>query len=90
MPGPFIKIHSMIPLSADSNLVPLSLKGTGTRDLIWLKVVSLYRSWLVGLTDDRKNFFKCCFIFFINILKSLVVQAKFMPIADVNRIGFVN
>ena len=28
------------------------LKGTGTRDLIWLKVVSLYRSWLVGLTDD--------------------------------------
>ena len=28
------------------------LKGTGTRDLIWLKVVSLDRSWLVGLTDD--------------------------------------
>ena len=27
-------------------------KGTGTRDLIWLKVVSLDRSWLVGLTDD--------------------------------------
>ena len=26
-------------------------KGTGTRDLIWLKVVSLDRSWLVGLTD---------------------------------------
>ena len=28
------------------------LKGTGTRDLIWLKVISLDRSWLVGLTDD--------------------------------------
>ena len=25
----------------------LALKGTGTRDLIWLKVVSLDRSWLV-------------------------------------------
>ena len=30
----------------------LTLKGTGTRDLIWLKVLSLDRSWLVGLTDD--------------------------------------
>jgi len=28
------------------------LKGTGTQDLIWLKVVSLDRSWLEGLTDD--------------------------------------
>ena len=28
------------------------IKGTGTRDLIWLKVVSLDRSWLVGLTGD--------------------------------------
>ena len=28
------------------------IKGTGTRDLIWPKVVSLDRSWLVGLTDD--------------------------------------
>ena len=27
-------------------------EGTGTRDLIWLKVVSLDRSWLVGLMDD--------------------------------------
>ena len=27
-------------------------KGTGTQDLIWLKVVSLDRSWLVGLTED--------------------------------------
>ena len=34
--------------------------------------------------------FKCCYIFFINILKSLVVLAKFMPIANVNRIVFVN
>ena len=30
----------------------LCFKGTGTRDLIWLKVVSLDRYWLVGLTDD--------------------------------------
>ena len=30
----------------------ISFKGTGTRDSIWLKVVSLDRSWLVGLTDD--------------------------------------
>ena len=28
------------------------LKGTWTRDLIWLKAVSLDRSWLEGLTDD--------------------------------------
>ena len=28
------------------------IKGTGTRDLIWLKVISLDRSWLVGLTED--------------------------------------
>ena len=28
------------------------VKGTGTRDLIWLKVVLLDRSWLAGLTDD--------------------------------------
>jgi hypothetical protein len=27
-------------------------KATGTQDLILLKVVSLDRSWLVGLTDD--------------------------------------
>ena len=49
---------------------PSPLKGTGTRDLIWLKVLSLDRSWLVGLTDDLKKNLKCCFIFFINILKS--------------------
>ena len=34
------------------NFKGIVLKGTGTRDLIWLKVVSLDRSWLVGLTDD--------------------------------------
>ena len=28
------------------------LKGQGPRDLIWLKVVSLGRSWWVGLTED--------------------------------------
>jgi len=32
--------------------IELSLKGAGTRDLIWLKVVSLERSWWVGLTED--------------------------------------
>ena len=62
------------------------VKGTGTRDLIWLKVVSLERSWWVGLTEDLCFFF----IFFINILKSLVVLLKSMPIANENRIGFVN
>ena len=29
-----------------------AFKGTGTRDLILLKVVSLERSWRVGLTED--------------------------------------
>ena len=53
-------------------------------------MVSLDRSWLVGPSDDLKKIFKRCFIFFINILKSLVVLAKFVPIANVNRIGFVN
>ena len=67
-----------------------NLKGTGTQDLIWLKVVTLDRSWLVGLTDDLLKFFKCCFMFLIILLKSLVVQAKLMPIANVNRIVFVN
>ena len=33
------------------NFLP-DIKGTGTRDLIWLKVVSLNRSWLVGLTEN--------------------------------------
>jgi len=28
------------------------LKGTGTQDLIWIKVLSLDRSRLVGLTDN--------------------------------------
>jgi hypothetical protein len=30
-----------------------TLKGTGTRDYNWLKVVSMERSWSVGLTDDH-------------------------------------
>ena len=34
--------------------------------------------------------FKCFFIFLIIILKSLVALAKIMPIANVNRIVFVN
>ena len=44
------KIDCQDLLANDIPLCPL--KGTGTRDLIWLKVVSLDRSWLVGLTDD--------------------------------------
>ena len=66
------------------------IKGTGTQDLIWLKVVSLDRSWLVGLTEDLYKFLKCCFIFLIIFQKRLVVLAKIMPIANVNRIVFVN
>ena len=53
-------------------------------------MVSLDRSWLVGLTDDIKKILKCSFILLIDILKSLVVLAKLMPIANVNRIVFVN
>ena len=34
------------------SVIPCLFEGTGTRDLIWLKLVSLDRSWLVGLTDD--------------------------------------
>ena len=34
--------------------------------------------------------FKVFFIFFINIFISLVALAKIMPIANENRIGFVN
>ena len=33
---------------------------------------------------------KVLFIFSINILKSLAVQTKIMPIANEKRIGFVN
>ena len=42
--------------TTDNGMVghPLPLvKWTGTRDLIWLKVISLDRSWLVGLTDEH-------------------------------------
>jgi len=42
----------------------LCLKGTGTRDLIWLTVVLLDRSWLVGLTDDLKIFFLSVGLYF--------------------------
>jgi hypothetical protein len=34
--------------------------------------------------------FKVLLYILINILKMLVVLAKYMPIANVNRIGFVN
>ncbi len=36
------------------------------------------------------KFFKVFFYIFLNILKSLVVLAKIMPIANENRIGFVD
>jgi len=84
------KLLCYCPFTISVTTTSYLIKGTGTRDLIWLKVVSLDRSWLVGLTEDLYKNLKCCFIFFINILKSLVVLAKFMPIANVNRIGFVN
>ena len=47
------------------------LKGTGTRDLILLKVVSLERSWWVGLREELKNFLKWCFIFLIIFFRKL-------------------
>jgi len=40
--------------------------------------------------EDLKKILKYFFIFLIIILKSLVVLAKIMPIANVNRIVFVN
>ena len=46
---------------------------------------------LMGRAHGRPlKFFKRFFIFLIFILKSLVVLAKIMPIANVNRIVFVN
>ena len=80
------QVFKTILLSINSNLVSLSLKGTGTQDLILLKVVSLDSSWLVGLTDDLQTFFLIFKFFFL----SFVVLAKIMPIANVNRIFFVN
>ena len=45
-------LYSIFPSQLKiAKIVPV-FKGTGTQDLIWLKVVSLDRSWLVGLTDD--------------------------------------
>ena len=41
---------------SEQNQYCIIFTGTGTGDLIWLKVVSLDRSWLVGLTDDLKIF----------------------------------
>jgi len=58
----YVMVYELAPENCCKNInfsdTPLNgnsavyLKGTGTRDLIWLKVVSLDRSWLVGLTDD--------------------------------------
>ena len=48
---PFLSALSWFLHSVNSE--KWSFKGTGTRDLIWLKVVSLDRSWLVGLTDGH-------------------------------------
>jgi len=49
--------YFLILLDWDFCILNIYLKGTGTRDLIWLKVVSLDRSWLVGLTDDLYKIF---------------------------------
>ena len=43
-------VYSLHPSIPSSEI--MTFKGTGTRDLIWLKVVSLERSWWVGLTED--------------------------------------
>ena len=74
----FDKLTNQFGNKRRTNGSPLEhfFKGTGTRDLIWLKVVSLDRSWLVALTDDVKKNFKCCFLFLIIFLKSLVVLEK--------------
>jgi len=58
----FIKRSDKNPLSISTNTGKNTLsiskfeciysKGQGHENLIWLKVVSLDRSWLVGLTDD--------------------------------------
>ena len=45
---------------------------------------------LMSRAHERPNILKCFFYIFNNILKSLVVLAKIMPIANENRIGFVN
>ena len=47
------------------NAQKVTFKGTGTQDLIWLKVVSLDRSWLVGLTDDFKNLLSVALYFLV-------------------------
>ena len=44
--------NSFCPLNYFDNIFLAPFKGTGTRDLIWLKVEYLDSSWLVGLTDD--------------------------------------
>ena len=38
----------------------------------------------------QKILFKCFFIFLINILKSLVVLTKIVPIANINMIVFAS
>ena len=43
-----------------------------------------------GAYGQPLKFLNCCFTFLINILKSSVVLAKIMPIANVYRIVFVN
>jgi len=78
-------------LDWDFYIFNINLKGTGTQKKFDLaKVVSLDRYWLVGLTDNLYKFLKCCFIFLIIFSKkNLVVLAKIMSIANVNKIVFL-
>ena len=54
-----------------------SVKGTGTRDLIWLKVVSLDRSWLVPRAHGRHlKIFKMLLYNFNKFLKKFSGTGK--------------
>ena len=68
----------------------VSLKGQGHEIRIgykWYHCIDLYQ---LGSQTTLTKILKCCFIFFINILKSFVVVANFMPIANMNKIVFAN
>ena len=55
----------------------LKIKGTGTRDLIWLKVVSLDRSWLVHRAYRRPlKYFKVLLYIFNKFFKKFSGNGK--------------
>ena len=65
-------------------------KGTGTRDLIWLKVVVI-GNILISRAHGRPLQFLKVFLYIFNYyFKKLVVLAKIVSIANVNRIVCVN